>query len=63
MFGPFSHLFPDLFNDEKKFYNYFRMSFNLFFTLNSMIVDEVSKQKTNYREAISSEQRLAIFLR
>jgi hypothetical protein len=28
-----------------------------------MIVDEVSKRRTNYREAISSEQRLAIFLR
>ena len=30
------------------------MSSNIFFTLHSMIVDEVSKQRTNYREAISS---------
>jgi hypothetical protein len=37
------------------------MSSNFFFPLHSMIVDEVSKQRTDYREAISSEQAGNIF--
>jgi hypothetical protein len=56
-------LFPDLLNDPKKFYNYFRMSADLYFILQNMVADEAQKQSTNYRRAIPPEERLAIFLR
>lgn len=62
-FGSFNHLFPDLLNDSLKFYNFFRMSVDSFFNLNTMLRDEIMKQNTNYRRAVQTEERLAIFLR
>ncbi|XP_031342315.1 uncharacterized protein LOC116170224 [Photinus pyralis] len=63
VFGSFNHLFPDLLNDPKKFYNYFRMSPDLFFQLRNLIAERIRKENTNYRAAISPEERLAVFLR
>jgi hypothetical protein len=62
-FGIFHHLHPDLRNDEKKFYNFFRMSEELFAILLDLVGPEISKRDTNYRKCITAEERLAICLR
>jgi hypothetical protein len=36
-FGTFKHLFPDLLNDPRKCYNYFRMSIERFYELENML--------------------------
>ncbi|PRD28490.1 UNVERIFIED_CONTAM: hypothetical protein NCL1_32220 [Trichonephila clavipes] len=58
-FGTFHHLHPDLRNDERKFYSYFRMSEELFSILLGL---EISKQDTNCRN-ITAEERFSIGLR
>jgi hypothetical protein len=50
--GTFKHLFPDLFNDPRKFYNYFRMSSERFYELEKMLHDCIVKQNTNHRASI-----------
>lgn len=62
-FGMFHHLHPDLQNDEKKFYDFFRMSEELFVILLDLVGPEISKLDTNYRKSITAEERLAICLR
>lgn len=54
---------PQLRKDEKRFYIYFRMTSECFDEILSLINDDIRKADTNYREAISSEERLAIALR
>ena len=53
---------PELRKDEKHFYIYFRMPSECFNEIFSLIED-ITKMDTNYREAISAEERLAITLR
>ena len=61
-FGVFSHLYPDLPKDEEKFHGFFRMTIGQFYLPSQLAGEEIRKQNTNYRRAISPEERLAIFL-
>jgi hypothetical protein len=47
--------------DEEKFHGFLRMNIQQFYRLSQMVGEEMRKQNTNYRRAISSEERLAIF--
>ena len=62
-FRIFSHLYLDLVEDEEKFHGFFRMNIEQFYHLSQLVGEEIRKQNTNYRRAISPEERLAIFLR
>jgi hypothetical protein len=59
-FGIFSHLYPDLLEDEEKFRGFFRMNIEQFYRLSHLVGQEIRKQNINYRRAISHE-RLAMF--
>ncbi|KAJ8887433.1 hypothetical protein PR048_013648 [Dryococelus australis] len=60
--GLFHNLFDDLQQDRDKFFSHFRMSKNSFYKLLSMIEESIRKQDTVMREAIPSDQRLALSL-
>jgi hypothetical protein len=62
-FGIFSHLYPDLLEDEEKFHGFFRLNIEQFYRLLQLVGEEIRKQNTNYRRSISPEERLAIFVR
>ena len=62
-FGESHTLMPELRQDEKRFYIYFRMPSECFDEILSLIKEDITKKDTNYREAISAEERLAITLR
>ena len=62
-FGEFHTLMPELRQDEKRFYIYFRMPSECFDEILILIKEDITKKDTNYREAISAEERLAITLR
>lgn len=49
--------------DEKRFYIYFRMNIECFDEVLSIIKNDIRKSDTNYREAITPAERLAITLR
>ena len=57
-FRIFSHLFPDLLEDGKKFHGFFRMNIEQLYRLSQLVGEEIRKQNTNYRRAISPEERL-----
>ncbi|XP_030749371.1 protein ALP1-like [Sitophilus oryzae] len=61
--GEFHHLFNDLKEDEKKFFQYFRMSHNKFLELLDILEPDLSFQNSSFRRAISKEERLAVALR
>ena len=54
---------PELRQDEKRFCIYFRMPSECFDEILSLIKEDITKMHTNYREAISAKERLAITLR
>jgi len=60
--GEFHTLFPDLLQDEAKFFKYFRMSSQKFFELLNML-PQLQKQDTNFRRCIPPDERLAITLK
>lgn len=62
-YGEFHTLMPQLLKDSKRFYIYFRMPNDYFEEILNFIKEDIRKQDTNYREAISPEERLAITLR
>ena len=62
-FGKFHTLMPELQQYEKRFYIYFRMPNECFDEILSLTKEDITKMDTNYREAISAEERLAITLR
>jgi len=62
-FEIFSHLYPDLLEDEAKFHGFFRMNIEQFYRLSQLMGEEVQKQNTNYRRSITPEERLGNFLR
>jgi len=62
-FRIFSHLYPDLLEDEEKFNGFFRMNIEQFYRLSQLVAEDIRKQNTNYRRAILPEERLAICLR
>jgi hypothetical protein len=47
--------------DEEKFHGFFRMNIEQFYRRSQLVGEEIRKQNTNYRRAISPEERLAIF--
>nr|CAI5856549.1 unnamed protein product [Callosobruchus analis] len=61
VYGEFYHLFPDLLGDEEKFFKYLRMSSKKFYELLHLL--PLQKQNTNFRKAISPEERLAVTLK
>jgi len=62
-FGIFGHLYRDLLEDEEKLHGFFRMNIEQFCRLSQLVAEEIRKQNTNYRRAITPEERLAIFFR
>src|SRR5436190_22554857 len=62
-YGEYHTLMPALRKDENRFYIYFRMNFECFDLLLDLISEEIRKEDTNYREAISPEERLVVTLR
>ena len=49
-FETFSHLYPDLLEDEEKLYGcVFRMNIEQFYLLSQLVGEEIQKQNTNYR--------------
>ena len=61
-FGIFSHLYPDLLEDKEKFHGFFRMNIEQFYRLSQLVGEEIRKQNTNYRRAISLKNDLQSFL-
>ena len=61
--GEYRTLFPHLKNDNTKFFQYFRMSYEKFCELRSHIEGDITKQDTTFRRSISTEERLAVTLR
>ena len=55
-FGEFHTLMPELRQDAKRFYIYFRMPSECFDEILSLIKEDITKMDTNYREAISAEE-------
>jgi len=55
-FGEFHTLMPELRQDEKRFYVYFRMPIECFDKILSLIKEDITKMDTNYHEAISTEE-------
>jgi ribosomal protein L16 Arg81 hydroxylase len=61
--GLFYTLFQDLRKDEKKFFNYFRMSITTCDDLHELLNDNPKHQNTKMRNCIQPVQMLAIALR
>lgn len=59
--GEFRTLFYEL--DDEHFQIYYRVTRVQFYDLISLIIGDITKQDTNYRKAITPEERLAICLR
>ena len=57
-FEIFRHLYPDLLEDEDKFNGFFRMNIEQFYRLSQLVGEEIQKQNTNYRRAITPEENL-----
>jgi hypothetical protein len=55
-FGIFSHLYPDLLEDEEKFHGFCRMNIEQFYHLSQLVGEEIQKQNTNYRRVIPPEE-------
>jgi hypothetical protein len=62
-FEIFSHLYPDLFEDEEKFHCFLRINIEQFYRLSQSVGEEIQKQNTSYRRVIPPEERLAIYLK
>lgn len=60
-FGEFHNLINKL--DDNKFKNYFRLTRAQFYEVHEMISVDIQKQNTNFRQAIGTQERLAICLR
>jgi hypothetical protein len=61
--GEYQTLMEQLRRDERRFYIYFWKTTDKFDEVLSMIKDDTRKMDTNYREAISPDEHLAIALR
>ena len=58
--GQFHTIMDKLYDDPKKFYEYFRMSQQTFQELLDLLEPHITKKDTNMRKSISAKQRLAI---
>lgn len=63
LYGEYNRLCRELESDEDRFFAYFRMTRNSFHFLHGLLCKEIEKQDTNYRQAITSRERLALCLR
>ena len=61
--GEFHHLFPDLEEDPRKFFQYFRISRLKFYELLDIIRSDILYKNTKFHKAVSPEERLAVCLR
>ncbi|CAI6347335.1 unnamed protein product [Macrosiphum euphorbiae] len=61
--GEFHRLVPELKKDTKRFHMYFRMTMEEFDFLHELIKPDIYKQNTQFRRAVSTEERLAVCLR
>lgn len=61
--GAFYTLFEKLASDEKKFFNFFRMSNATFDYLVVNLRDSIKKEDTKFRMAIPPEEMLSVTLR
>jgi hypothetical protein len=61
--GEYHRLIAELRLDADRFHRYFRMSVSQFDTLLEKIQNSVARQDTNFRNRISSAERLAVTLR
>lgn len=59
----FPNLFAELTNDDKKIFNYFRMSMDSYDELLNYLKPSLEKKDTNMRPAIPPSERLGITLR
>ena len=63
-FGQFETLVKrNLYTDEDKFFNYFRMTPHQYGTVLSLVKYDIKKCDTRFRKSISAEERLSICLR
>ena len=58
--GEFVTLFPQLKKDNVKFFQYFRMTYEKFSELLTLIETDITKQDTNYRRSIPAEELLRV---
>lgn len=56
-------LVPELREDPKRFQMYFRMGLEEFDYLHQLIESDIKQKNTQFRRAVSTEQRLAVCLR
>jgi len=61
--GEFATLYKKLIDHETKFFDYFRMPLYSFNVLLHKIENDIKKQDTFWREAITPRERLAVCLR
>ncbi|XP_039747584.1 protein ALP1-like isoform X1 [Pararge aegeria] len=61
--GEFNNLFNDLRYDVRKFYDYYRMSYENFESLVHLLRPFMEKKQSNFRTPISVEERLSVCLR
>lgn len=61
--GVMEKLYPQLCDDEDKFFNYTRMSRGTFEDLLTILEGSIRKQNTNYRNSIAPRERLLLTLR
>ena len=60
-FEIFSQLYLDVLEDEDKFHGFFRTKIEKFYHLSELVGEEIQKQNTNYRMAITPEEQLQFF--
>ena len=58
--GEFHTLYPHLVDDENKFHSYFRMNKGTFEKILSKIKDDMKKENTPFREALTPREKLAV---
>lgn len=61
--GLYVMMFDELCADNKKFFNYFRMSKSSFFELLSLIKVDITGKDTKMRKCITPEEKLVVTLR
>lgn len=61
--GEFLRVYKKLRSYPEKFYSYARMSTDTFDSLLDKVKDKLERTSTNFREAISAEQRLILTIR
>lgn len=63
MSGEFNNLFNDLRYDVRKFYDYYRMSYENFKSLVHLLRPYMEKKQSRFRSPIPVEERLSVCLR